>query len=314
MYYKSILNYLRIFKIFCLFLILFFTGSCKKEELKPKRKILFDSKNAMKLLVKQVEIGPRPSNSENLKKTADWIAQKCRDYGFSTEMDSWKKKTPSGTKTFHNVIARLVGDDDRRIILGAHFDTKVLREYPFFLGANDAASGVAVILEIMRVLGQFNDWHGASVDFCFFDGEECFNNYSDNDGLHGSRRYAKKLQNAHYIEKYIAVIILDMIADKQLTVTLPMDTDKNLASQLFEIAREQKVKHCFSFLTGKRIIDDHTPFQRLGIPSIDIIDFQFGPGNMHWHTAGDNLSNVSEKSLEIIGRVTYKLIMDLAKE
>jgi glutaminyl-peptide cyclotransferase len=236
------------------------------------------------------------------------------------------------------------------LMLGAHYDTKAgISEK--FQGANDSGSGAGISLELARILtsastnltlkdfppgadpssadkdarqqsaaatcsrptqlGRTNS--GINIMFVFFDGEECMHSYDVNDGLHGSRRLAVQLQKDKRAAKTIAVIILDMVGDKDLKITIPRNSDGSLISALFRAAQAEGTREKFSLYPGE-ILDDHTPFMALGIPAIDVIDFEYGsaPGlNDYWHTPADTLDKLSTESIEIIGRTVLQLINDL---
>ena len=191
-----------------------------------------------------------------------------------------------------------------------HYDGKRLASVPNFEGANDGASGVGLQLAIMAAIKKYKTKPPATIKFVFFDGEECIMTYSDTDGLYGSRHLAKKMNKSGDLKKCLAVVILDMVGDIDLSISIPAGTDKILGKQLEKIAATQG--HADKFLWYEQdMMDDHTPFQKLGIPSIDIIDFEFGPNNRYWHTEADNVANTSSKSLEIVGNATLQLLWDI---
>ena len=117
-------------------------------------------------------------------------------------------------------------------------------------------------------------------------------------------------------ERFLAVIVLDMVGDRDLSVTLPRNSDPHLLSLAFDAARAENARQYFA-LARTGILDDHVPFQRLGIPAIDIIDFEFGtqPGaNDLWHTAGDTLDTIAPESLQTVGRVVLRMVDMLVQE
>ena len=134
--------------------------------------------------------------------------------------------------------------------------------------------------------------------------------YTKEDGLHGSRRLARSFQESGIVHLCRAMILLDMIGDKDLTITLPQNTSRELAEMVMRIAEEQGVKQHISILPTK-MLDDHVPFARLGIQVIDLIDFLYGQDNQHWHKAGDTLDNVSADSLRITGNLVLAMIQKL---
>ena len=273
-----------------------------------------DGERALALAAEIVGIGPRPSGSEGARAAARLLARSCRDAGLRSEIDEWEERTDAGDVTFRNVQAVLTGEGEARILLGSHYDTKRLEDVPGFEGANDSASSSALLVELARRLAALRPWTGCTVEFVFFDGEECVEEYGPRDGLHGSRRYAARIRRDGSRELYRAMILLDMVGDKDLRITLPSDSDPALARRVFGIAESLGVRDRFGYFARGTILDDHVPFRRLGIPAIDLIDFVYGPGNAYWHTAEDTLDKLSADSLRIVGDVCLQLVWDLAHE
>jgi Zn-dependent M28 family amino/carboxypeptidase len=154
---------------------------------------------------------------------------------------------------------------------------------------------------------------GPEVWLVFLDGEECLVNYGAHDGLHGSRHLADKLVSEGRAAKVKAFILADMIGDKDLSVTIPRNSDPALMAAVFKAATEAGTRTVFS-LCDYSILDDHQPFLDKGIPAIDLIDFQYGssPGlNDYWHTPNDTLDKLSANSLEIVGQVILRALNDL---
>ncbi len=270
-----------------------------------------DAEAAFVLLKEQVAIGPRASNTAGAEKTANWIAARCREMGYEPLIDTWEEQTDNGVMTFRNVLASLPGQGDRFILLGSHYDTKYLPAVPDFQGANDSASSTALLLEIMRVLKANEPWHALPLRFAFFDGEESLRQYTDGDGLHGSRRLAAAYSRSGDAARCRAMVLLDMVGDAELTITLSHDNDPLLIRTLLQIAERQGTRDHFSFHRRGNILDDHVPFQKLDIPVINLIDFNYGPSNGYWHTANDNLDHVSPDSLAIVGNAVLELIQQL---
>ena len=269
-----------------------------------------DGDNAYQLVKELVSIGPRPSGSENLSKTAEFIDQKCRQYGYQSKIDIWTEETPRGKLTFRNVYATLMGEGEGFVILGSHHDTKNLKNTPNFVGANDGGSSTALLLEIMRVLKK-TKWHGKTIKFAFFDGEEAIESYSENDGLHGSKKLAQALKTSGTYKDCNAMILLDMVGDKDLTITLSPDDDSELIETLLTLSEKLNYRKYFGFFLHGTIIDDHIPFRKLGIPTLNIIDLNYGPNNYYWHTDLDTLDKLSSQSLQIIGNITLALLAEL---
>jgi len=296
-------------------------AGCHRSESNHSRLVLspvvFNASNAFAEVKALNAIGPRPSGSPGAKKAAEHLLERLRSIGVDATMDEFEDDAPAGKVVFRNVIGTLPAwnngeKSETWIILGAHYDTKT-GIADNFTGANDSASGAGVLLEIARVIKTASNNLTSNFMFAFFDGEECRQNYSANDGLHGSRRLARQLQQDGRAAKARAVIILDMIGDRDLSVTIPRNSTSYLISGLFKAAAEENTRGKFA-LYDLEMLDDHQPFLASGMPAIDIIDFEYGsqPGkNDYWHTPEDTIDKLSPASLEIIGRTVLRLLDDL---
>jgi len=180
-------------------------------------------------------------------------------------------------------------------LLCSHYDTKLFDTIRF-VGANDGGSSTGLLLELARVLGQHPNL-ARKVELAFFDGEEAFENFSATDGLYGSRYFARQLQGDD-AKKIRGGILFDMIGDRSLDITLPPDSPSLLAQDVFTAAEALKLRKYFSYL-DRNLIDDHAPLNAIGIPTIDIIDFNYPS----WHTAGDTMDKISAQSLQVVGSV-----------
>src|SRR5262249_6669650 len=153
-----------------------------------------------------------------------------------------------------------------------------------------------LLLELGRVIGKHPNM-ARKIELVFFDGEEAYENFSETDGLYGSRYFAKQLQG-DVAKQFRGGILFDMIGDRSLDVTLPADSPSALAHDIFAAAESLKLRNYFSYL-DRDLIDDHVPLNAIGIPTIDIIDFDYP----WWHTADDTLDKISAQSLQITGSV-----------
>lgn len=252
-----------------------------------------------------VELGPRVSGTDGARKAADYLVNRLGELGLDVRLEPFEESTPDGPVTFRNVVARLPGANPDTIILMSHYDTK--SGIPgTFVGANDSGSSTGLLLELARVLREKRG--GPAVEFLFTDGEECKVSYGPNDGLHGSRHHATRLK-AGGGGRIRAVILLDMIGDRDLKVSIPRNVDPTLALAVFKAAEEEGVRHRFALGDGA-VLDDHVPFLEAGFPAVDLIDFAYGENgdNRYWHTAGDTMDKLSSESLEIVGRVVLRLL------
>jgi Zn-dependent M28 family amino/carboxypeptidase len=254
-------------------------------------------------VAKLVGYGPHPTGSEALGRAATYIVAQLHDYGLTTEQQVFTARTPFGAKQFRNIVAKTriqQGGPDQVIIIGSHYDTKLFTNLTF-VGANDGGSSTGTLLEIARVAaGQPNLW------FVFFDGEEAMVEYSNEDGLWGSKHFVEDLKARGAVKQIKAMVLLDMVGDKNLDVIVT----GSLVQQVFDAARATGFREYFKY-AGNGMLDDHVPFLRAGIPAVDLIDFDFGsaPGlNDYWHTEKDTLDKISPHSMEIVGQTTLRLI------
>ena len=275
-----------------------------------------DEEAAFREVEALVALGPRVANTPGAERAARHLYERLAGLGIEARIDTFEDPIHNETGTFHNVIGVIPGEVPRWIILGSHFDS--LDGIEGFVGANDSGSSSGLLLEIGRVLNEATREGGAHPTFvlAFFDGEEAKVRYGPRDGLHGSRYYVRRLIAEGQVEKVRAMILLDMVGDRDLTLTLPRNVDPDLLRLTFRAAAEEGVRDKFSLFPGA-ILDDHVPFLQAGIPAMNLIDFEFGsaPGlNDYWHTLEDTMDKISAESLGIVGRVTLRMVQHLVEE
>ena len=140
------------------------------------------------LVQKQLDFGPRTVNSEAAEKCAEFIADYAKQLGYEVTIDEWTEGGGNFKRTFRNVICERKGQGSQFVVLGSHYDTKIL---PNFVGANDGGSSTALLMQVMKDIAKSDKWnHHCGMRFVFFDGEEAVHVYSKGDGLNGSNRYA----------------------------------------------------------------------------------------------------------------------------
>lgn len=266
---------------------------------------------AMQMAEEQVALGPRAAGTEGAERTAAWIAEKMSAMNgkFTVEKDVWQENG----RTFRNIKAvyKGQGNHGKFVIVAAHYDTKNLSLIPGFQGANDGASGVAALLAMAKALPERSPLP-FDLQFLFFDGEEALLEYNEQDGLHGSRRYAGLLMKNGTAKDGVAMILLDMVGDKKLDVRFPADTERDLLKLALEVSKKNRTLAAFN-RGGTVMLDDHIPFQKIGIPAIDIIDFNYGPENIYWHTQYDTLDKISGESIAASADFALDLIWALAE-
>ena len=258
----------------------------------------FDGKRAYQDVVYQASLGPRTVGSPAHQKAVDWMAQNLRAAG-------WKVEIQQGQMDGHpirNVIAQY-GEGEPWVILGAHYDSRLQADHDPnpanhstpVPGANDGASGVAVLMELARILpGSMESAAGfQTVWLVFFDGEDN-GKIPGWDWILGSRMFAASLADFPQ-----AVVILDMIGDAKLNIYQERSSDQQLTAEIWQTAEKSGYGSQFIANPGLSILDDHTPFLERGMRAVDIIDFDYP----YYHTLSDTVDKVSPDSLQIVGTV-----------
>lgn len=262
----------------------------------PAAALTFDGARAFNDLRAMVEIGPRPSGSPAIEKTRDYIRKELTAAGLTVVEQPFDAKTPAGTIHMVNLRATLPGTarDKGRIVIGGHYDTKPIKEFTF-VGASDAASSAAFLLEIARGLkGRTNP---LPIELLFLDGEEAVVEWRGQDHTYGSRYYVEQLKKASATKDVRAFILVDMIGDKDLGIRREQNSTDWLTDAVWSAARRLNRPEFLEDSTP--IEDDHLEFLAADIPSVDIIDLDYP----QWHTADDTLEHVSAKSLQAVGDV-----------
>jgi hypothetical protein len=255
----------------------------------------FDGAKAWEHLRRQVALGPRPAGSPAIAETRRYITDQLKAIGLTAREQAFTGDTPVGKVPMVNLIATIPGRRSERIVIGTHYDTKRFREFRF-LGASDAASSTAVTLELARVLkAQQPEF---TIELLFLDGEEAVIEWQGNDHTYGSRYYVQAAQQANTIASLKAFILLDMVGDRNLNIRRDANSTPWLVDLVWASAGRLGYRSSFpEELTT--IEDDHVPFVRAGVASVDIIDLDYPA----WHTAQDDLDHVSARSLQIVGDV-----------
>jgi Zn-dependent M28 family amino/carboxypeptidase len=210
-------------------------------------------------------------------------------------------------RPYRNVVARIPGRLPGTVVVGAHYDTKAM---PGFVGADDGASGVAVVLELARDLPRRLD--GPSMELVMFDAEESLRGSSfSSGGDRGSAqfvRYARRggAQASPPLAAIRAMVLFDMVGDCDLHVPREANSDPGLYARFADAAAARSPSGSSAPFTGdaRGVLDDHTPFLDAGVPAVDLIDFDYGPGRSPgawWHTRRDDLSHVCARSLGEVG-------------
>ena len=216
--------------------------------------------------------------------------------------DEFIANTPAGPQTMRNYIVRFPGKKDGIIVLASHYETNYpLRDIPF-VGANDGACTTALLIE----LGAYFRTHppqGYSVWLLFDDGEEAVQSWTESDSLYGTKHEAAKWYSDGTAKRIKAVLIADMIGDKDLNILEEMQSTQWLRA-LFEKAAINTRHTANVFKTQAEEEDDHLPFLQRGMPALDVIDVDYGPHTAsmpdgYHHTAQDTIDKIGPQSLQI---------------
>jgi len=263
----------------------------------------FNGERAFQDVVFQVSLGARIPESEAHTQVIEWIQSELIKSDWSVELQQFS----SMGHPLVNIVGKRVGNYDPNvpwIILGAHFDTRLFADRDpdqqlrtnVVPGANDGASGVAVLLELARVIAKdipVNVW------LVFFDGEDN-GNIEGWDWILGSRAFVESL-----VEKPDNVVIVDMVGDHDLKIYKEKNSDPALSEEIWDVAKELGYSNQFIPMSKYRILDDHIPFMEAGIPAVDIIDFDYP----YWHTTVDSIDKISAESLEIVGKTIHQWLI-----
>jgi Zn-dependent M28 family amino/carboxypeptidase len=258
----------------------------------------FSGALAFKHVEAQIDFGPRPTGSEANRKTGDYIVAELEQVGWLVETQKFTYRDTS----VRNIVGKAGVGRGPVIMIGAHYDTRMKADQDPndpsapVPGANDGASGVAVLLELARVLAS-GELHN-EIWLAFFDAE-------DNGGIDGW----EWIVGSSYMAQHLtitptAVIVVDMIGDAHQQIYFDENSNFALSWQLFQIDSELGYDDNFMPVVKYSMLDDHTPFARRGIPSVDLIDFDYP----YWHTTADTIDKVSSESLERVGRVVEAYI------
>ncbi len=258
----------------------------------------FNGEAAYQHVLAQVAFGPRPTGSEAGRQTGDYISTYLSQQGWQVELQGFTyRDTPA-----RNIIGK--AGKGPVVIVGAHYDTRrqadrdpdPLKRTEPVLGANDGASGVAVLLELARALDKAKLKN--EVWLTFFDAE-------DNGGLDDWEFIAGSTYMARTLRvRPEMVVIVDMIGDSDQQIYREKNSTPELVDQIWEIAAQLGYQDYFIPAEKWAIVDDHTPFLARGIPAVDIIDFDY----TYWHTTQDTADKVSPEALLRVGRVVQAFL------
>jgi len=307
-------------------------GGCPRKELPPGNKPVsislsspspspppiptsFNGERAMAHVKQQLEFGPRPPDTPELVKTRNYIATELKSYGLAVSTDEFVANTPQGRKKMTNIIAEIPGESTSVIIISSHYDTKFFKDLRF-VGANDPGASVGTLLEIARVAASSATKPKATYRFVFFDGEEAFCEGWDDcgtpdnpDHTYGSRHYAEQLVDRHQVQSVRALILLDMMGYTRLELGRDTMSSRWLQDIIWQTGRDLGYTKIFVDRPEGVGGDDHEPFLRAGIDSVDLIQLN---DYRYWHTPEDTLDKISAQSMKIVGETVLASLPRIA--
>jgi len=264
----------------------------------------FNGAKALEYARQYVAIGPRWPTSQGHVKAEQFLRSQFQHD--QVEEDTFTADTPIGPVAMRNFIVRFPGKKNGVIVLGTHYETNYPLKNINFVGANDGGSTTGLLLEIADQLrGKTLD--GYSVWLVFFDGEEAIQSWSRSDSTYGSRHLAVKWAKDGTLGRIKAFMLADMIGDKDLDIQRESQSTDWLVALVRQAAHKFGYDRYF-FQTDEPVEDDHLPFVERGVPSIDVIDLDYGPNNSYHHTAQDTMDKISARSLTIDGDVFLETI------
>jgi len=273
----------------------------------------FDGARAFAHVREQVNIGPRPAGSTGAERTRAFITAHLKSLGIATEEQRFEAATPVGKIRMVNVRAMLPGTSGTagpRLIIASHYDTKLFKEFPF-VGANDGGSSTAVLLELATALK--DQKFALPIELLFFDGEESVIEWKNDDHTYGSRYYVDAARKSGGLKDIRALVLVDMVGDRDLRIFRDRYSDRRLLEIVSRAAGRLGLS---AHVDGKaeEVHDDHLAFLDAGIPSVDLIDLDYGPDNSWWHSPQDVLENCSQESLAAAGRIVLEMLPEIEQK
>jgi Zn-dependent M28 family amino/carboxypeptidase len=270
---------------------------------------VFSGAQALEYARRMVSFGARPAGSPELRKLQTWMLGELKAFRCTVVEDDFTASTPLGPKAMKNVIARFPGNSGKAIAITGHYDTKMIPGI-HFVGANDGGASGGLLMALAAALS--GRPRKDDVYLVWFDGEEAFAQWSETDGIYGSRHLAAKWAAESVLPRIKALINVDMIGDRDLDILTELNSSPSLRKLVWDVAARLGFKKHFLDLGGA-VEDDHVPFVRRGVNSLDLIDFNYGPGNSYWHSDRDTIDKLSAESLRVVGTVLLESIRELEK-
>jgi Zn-dependent M28 family amino/carboxypeptidase len=266
----------------------------------------------MKYLEQVCAIGPRISGTDGFRKEMDMVRKHFEATGGRVTLQKFSARQHSQTKPVEmaNMVISWYPDRPRRIILCSHYDTRPIADqepdrrkwHEPFISANDGASGVAFLMELANHMKNFQT--GVGVDFVLFDGEEYIFDPNPNADKYffGSEHFAQEYRSHRKESQYIGAVLLDMVGGKDAKFPVEQNSwlkAEALSREIWQLAQDLKAPAFQNQFSGSAVLDDHIALNEAGIPTVDLIDFDYP----HWHRLSDVPANCSADSLNQVARV-----------
>ena len=264
----------------------------------------FSGAQALEFTRAAVAFGPRPSGSPAIRKLQAYILTELKLRQCTVTQDDFTASTPAGPKPMKNIIARFAGTTGTAMVITGHYDTKSMPGR-HFVGANDGGSSTGLLLEMARALQTTP--HASDVYLVWLDGEEAVAQWTDTDSLYGSGHLAARWSAEGMLDRVKLLINVDMIGDKDLGILREQESSQNLRMLVWDTAKTLGFGRHF-LDESSAVADDHLPFLHRGVNALDLIDFDYGPGNAYWHTEKDTMDKLSADSLSVVGKVLLKVL------
>jgi len=285
--------------------------------------VAFNGERAMEHVKKQLAIGPRVAGSPEAAKTRDYISSSLKSFGINAKAHEFQVLTPLGSKTMVNLTAEIPGESTDVLMIASHYDSKFFKDMRF-VGANDPGTSVGTLLELARVLSASLQKPKLTYWLVFFDGEEsfceqweeCHNANPANpkkplpDNTYGSREFVAQLQQRNEVKRVRALILLDMMGARNLELGRDTMSTRWLQDVVWQTAKEAGYGKVFVERPEGVGGDDHEPFLRAGIDSLDLIQLS---NYQYWHRADDTIDKVSAQSMKTVGDVVLASLPKIAE-
>jgi Zn-dependent M28 family amino/carboxypeptidase len=267
----------------------------------------FSGQSALEYTRRVVAFGQRTPGSPAMHRQQAYLRAELAKRGCQVWDDTFTASTPLGPIRMSNIIARFPGRSTQAIVFTGHYDTKVMPGINF-VGANDGGASTGFLLEMARVLAGQSRQH--DVYLVWFDGEEAIAQWSETDGVYGSRHLAARWNADGTLGRIKALINVDMIGDRDLGILREGYSSPGLRARVWSAARRRGYGSHF-LNEGSLVEDDHAAFVRLGVNALNLIDFGYGPSNSYWHTEKDTIDKLSADSFQVVGTVLLDVLREL---